>query len=131
MKRHIIRGLALCSFLQIIVGISFGQKTKVAQTLWYDTAAKNWLEALPLGNGTIGAMVFGGVQNELIQFNESSLVSGSPTSMGSYQPFGTIKIAQKETEYSNYNRRLSLDSALQTVTYKTPTSNYKREYFIS
>ncbi len=131
MKKHILKGLALFSFLQIIVGISLAQKTKVTQTLWYDSAAKNWLEALPLGNGTIGAMVFGGVQNELIQFNESSLVSGSPTLMGSYQPFGTIKISQKETEYSNYHRRLCLDSALQTVTYKTSNANYKREYFIS
>ena len=64
MKRQILKGLALLSILQIIVGVSIAQKTKVTQTLWYDSAAKNWLEALPLGNGTIGAMVFGGVQND-------------------------------------------------------------------
>ena len=94
--------------MQIIVRVSIAQQTKVTQTLWYDSAAKNWLEAMPLGNGTIGAMVFGGVQNELIQFNESSLVSGSPTLMGSYQPFGTIKISQKETEYSKVRIQVSI-----------------------
>ncbi len=46
--------------------------------LWYNEPAKNWNEALPLGNGRIGAMVFGGVENELIQLNEETLWSGGP-----------------------------------------------------
>lgn len=46
--------------------------------LWYDKPAAEWVEALPIGNGNIGAMVFGGVENELIQLNESSLWSGGP-----------------------------------------------------
>lgn len=46
--------------------------------LWYDKPAEKWVEALPLGNGQIGAMVFGGVEKELIQLNESSLWSGGP-----------------------------------------------------
>ena len=53
----------------------------MAQTdlkLWYKYPAKEWVEALPLGNGHIGAMVFGGVEEELIQLNESSLYSGGP-----------------------------------------------------
>jgi alpha-L-fucosidase 2 len=47
-------------------------------TLWYDLPARNWNEALPIGNGRLGAMVFGNVQNELLQLNESSLWSGGP-----------------------------------------------------
>ncbi|WP_228230729.1 glycoside hydrolase family 95 protein [Leeuwenhoekiella parthenopeia] len=46
--------------------------------LWYDAPAREWVEALPLGNGRIGAMVFGRVSEELIQLNESSLYSGGP-----------------------------------------------------
>jgi len=46
--------------------------------LWYQHPARVWTEALPLGNGRLGAMVFGRVNEELIQLNESSLWSGGP-----------------------------------------------------
>lgn len=47
-------------------------------TLWYEQPAKNWNEALPIGNGRLGAMIFGGVAKERIQLNEDSLWSGAP-----------------------------------------------------
>lgn len=46
--------------------------------LWYDKPAEKWTEALPLGNGRIGAMVYGGVREEKICFNEDTLWSGYP-----------------------------------------------------
>ncbi|PZR24211.1 MAG: hypothetical protein DI535_22375 [Citrobacter freundii] len=46
--------------------------------LWFNKPATQWVEALPLGNGRIGAMVFGGIDEELIQLNESTLYSGGP-----------------------------------------------------
>ncbi len=46
--------------------------------LWYDTPASEWLEALPVGNGRIGAMVFGDPKNERIQLNEDSMWPGGP-----------------------------------------------------
>ena len=46
--------------------------------LWYNKPATVWTEALPVGNGRLGAMVFGNVGEELIQLNESSLWSGGP-----------------------------------------------------
>ncbi|MFM7180361.1 MAG: glycosyl hydrolase family 95 catalytic domain-containing protein [Verrucomicrobiales bacterium] len=46
--------------------------------LWYDQPAAKWVEALPLGNGRLGAMVFGGVGRERIQLNEESLWAGCP-----------------------------------------------------
>ncbi len=46
--------------------------------LWYEQPAKVWTEALPLGNGRVGAMVFGGVKDELLQLNEATLWSGGP-----------------------------------------------------
>lgn len=48
--------------------------------LWYESPATNWNEALPIGNGFIGAMVFGGVDRECIQLNECTLYSGEPSS---------------------------------------------------
>src|SRR5436853_5192479 len=47
-------------------------------SLWYDKPAEKWTDALPLGNGRIGAMVFGGVDREHVQLNEDTLVSGEP-----------------------------------------------------
>ena len=46
--------------------------------LWYDQPAAKWEEALPLGNGRLGAMVFGGVARERMQLNEESLWAGRP-----------------------------------------------------
>jgi alpha-L-fucosidase 2 len=46
--------------------------------LWYRQPAAEWVEALPVGNGRIGAMVFGGTTKERIQFNESTLWAGEP-----------------------------------------------------
>ncbi|MCG2615378.1 glycoside hydrolase family 95 protein [Terrimonas sp. NA20] len=46
--------------------------------LWYSKPADQWVEALPVGNGRIGAMIFGKVDEELIQLNESTLYSGGP-----------------------------------------------------
>ena len=46
--------------------------------LWYNKPAAVWTEALPVGNGRLGAMIFGGVAEELIQLNESTLWSGGP-----------------------------------------------------
>jgi alpha-L-fucosidase 2 len=47
-------------------------------TLWYDKPAEKWTDALPLGNGRLGAMVFGGVGQERLQFNEATLWTGRP-----------------------------------------------------
>src|SRR3977135_3966659 len=53
--------------------------------LWYDKPATDWeKEALPIGNGRIGAMVFGGVDTERLQISEKSLWTGGPGSEGGY-----------------------------------------------
>ncbi len=46
--------------------------------LWYPAPAKEWTEALPVGNGRLGAMVFGGLATERIQYNEDTLWTGIP-----------------------------------------------------
>jgi alpha-L-fucosidase 2 len=57
-----------------------------ARLLWYTRPAAEWAsEALPIGNGRLGAMLFGGVRAERIQFNESSLWSGDNNWDGEYE----------------------------------------------
>jgi alpha-L-fucosidase 2 len=46
--------------------------------LWYDEPATEWNEALPIGNGRFGAMIFGGAKRERIQFNDDTLFTGEP-----------------------------------------------------
>ncbi|WP_328814393.1 glycosyl hydrolase family 95 catalytic domain-containing protein [Nonomuraea cypriaca] len=54
-------------------------------TLWYDKPATDWeTQALPIGNGALGAMVFGGTSSEQIQFNEKTLWTGGPGSRQGY-----------------------------------------------
>ena len=49
-----------------------------SSTLWYSSPARNWQhEALPIGNGRLGAMIFGGVGQERIALNEDTVWSGS------------------------------------------------------
>jgi len=54
------------------------EKPKSDLTLWYDKPATDWYEALPIGNGTLGAMVYGGIVKEHLQLNENTLYSGEP-----------------------------------------------------
>lgn len=46
--------------------------------LWYDKPASQWIEALPIGNGRLGAMLFGGTAHECLQLNEDTLYAGGP-----------------------------------------------------
>ncbi len=102
-------------------------------SLWYVRPATTWMtQALALGNGQSGAMVFGGVQQERIQFNEKTLWTGSPTDYGFYQNFGNINLDFPGLiTVSDYRRDLSLKTALATVSYKVGQTAYLREYFFS
>ena len=66
-------------FVSILIG-ACGALTVNAQQhkLWYDKPATHWLEALPIGNSHLGAMVYGQTDGEVIQLNEETFWSGSP-----------------------------------------------------
>jgi alpha-L-fucosidase 2 len=67
--------------ISLLVILLFGckkEKTEYDVKLWYDKPATDWYEALPIGNGTLGAMVFGGIKTEQLQLNENTLYSGEP-----------------------------------------------------
>jgi alpha-L-fucosidase 2 len=170
-RRTLLAGLA---GLAAAPGVSFakpGQPSKSASTLWYRQPAGRWEEALPLGNGRLGAMVFGRVAQERLQLNEDTLWAGSPytpdnpdalaslpqvrqlidegkfkeaTELASakvmakplrqmaYGSLGDLLLtfdgAQQPTQYE---RRLDLDTAVHTTTYRTPAGDYLRESFVS
>ena len=76
--------------------IFFGFSSAVAQplTLWYRQPAKLWVEALPVGNGHLGAMIFGDAAHERIQFNEQTVWTGEPHDYahhGAYQHLAEIR----------------------------------------
>ena len=82
MKKRTIQTLLIC-----ITGVYcfYSRPAKSEESaslkLWYRTPANNWNEALPVGNGHLGAMVFGGVEEDCLQLNENTLYSGEPTSV--------------------------------------------------
>jgi alpha-L-fucosidase 2 len=57
---------------------SSNEPPKEPLSLWHKQPAKQWTEALPVGNGRLGAMLFGGLQNEHLQFNEDTVWAGTP-----------------------------------------------------
>ena len=63
----------------LVTGCATPQVEEHDLKLWYDKPASKWTEALPIGNGRLGAMVFGGVEDDRIQFNEETLWTGEPT----------------------------------------------------
>jgi alpha-L-fucosidase 2 len=62
--------------------------------LWYDKPANGWTEALPVGNGRLAAMIYGGSKSNTIQFNEETLWSGQPhdyANPGAHEYFGKLR----------------------------------------
>jgi alpha-L-fucosidase 2 len=107
--------------------------------LWYSQPAKVWMtEALPIGNGRMGGMIFGGIANERIQFNEDSLwtgdenPSGNNDTMGAYQAFGDVNISlPAHNNATNYRRELNISEAIAKVSYQNEGITYSREFFCS
>lgn len=106
---------------------------RVPLKLWYDEPAVEWMtSALPVGNGDMGAMFFGGVAHEQVQFNEKTLWSGSTEKRGAYRNFGNIYMDfQTPDTCSGYRRELSLDEGVGRVSYTIGGTRYVREYFAS
>ncbi len=131
-------------------------------TLTYREPARDWSsEALPLGNGRMGCMLFGGVASERIQFNEQSLWSGDNNwdgeyetgdrGFGSYRNFGDLKITwdyagamgdspsrsgsdeigSSPSVPADYRRELNLTTGIHTTTFSQNGLKYIREAFAS
>ncbi|MCS0633216.1 glycoside hydrolase family 95 protein [Telluria mixta] len=90
-------------------------------------------EALPIGNGRIGAMVFGGLAREHLQFNDITLWSGDAKETGTYQPFGdvVVDLPGHDWDARDYRRTLDLAHAVHAVTYTHGGVHYRREAWAS
>lgn len=81
-RRELVAGGSTLAALSLLgapgVEAAAAQVSGADDLLWYRQPAKEWIEALPLGNGRIGAMVFGGVAEERLQLNEDTLWGGGP-----------------------------------------------------
>lgn len=84
--------LAAMIFSLILTSCSESKNEQKDEILWYNTTAKIWEDALPIGNGRIGAMVFGNPDNERIQLNDDSMW---PAEMGWDEPAGNEQDLQK------------------------------------
>lgn len=88
----------LTAFFLILCGLCptfiSAKETSNNLKLWYTKPAQKWTEALPIGNGRLGAMIFGGVESDRIQFNEETLWNGAPNDYahkGAYQYLDQIR----------------------------------------
>ena len=115
-------------------------------TLWYRQPAADWMEySLPIGNGQLGASIFGGVYKDEVQFNEKTLWSGTSkdngVDYGDYENFGSV-IAENlngdkftfgdENPVKNYVRGLDLKNAKAFVNFENKEGvKYNREYIAS
>lgn len=129
-----IFSLSIClASLGFTLSSQAAETPETSQVLWYDSPAKEWQEdCLPIGNGHLGCMIYGGVQNEHIQFNEDSLWIGDEQDTGAYQAFGDLKIQfAGQNEHGAYRRELDIDQALHTISYQSGGVSYQREYFAS
>lgn len=142
---------------------------RVPLRLWYDEKASRFEESLPIGNGRLGALVYGGAEENLIYLNDITLWTGSPVDRNAdagahewipkirealfnedyraadkmqlnvqgnnsqyYQPLATIKLYDNNSgAVEAYSRRLSLDSAICSDTYRRGGVTIQREYFAS
>ena len=133
MRHTARRALLAMSGLLVSSGVVFGQQgPSSGLVLWYDRPAKNWeKEALPIGNGRLGGMVFGGVEKEHIQFNEDSLWTGNDKDTGAYQAFGDLYVEMSHSGGEKYRRELDIGRAVHRVSYVSGGVKYLREYFSS
>jgi len=89
-------GFVIQAFLPVclLVGLTQACLAQDSLTLWYRHPANLWVEALPVGNAHLGAMVFGGAAHERIQFNEQTVWTGEPhiyAHIGAYQHLEEIR----------------------------------------
>ena len=100
--------------------------------LGYDKPADSWmLEALPVGNGAMGAMLFGRTDVERLQFNHDTLWTGSEQDTGHYQAFGDVFVELGHRTVTQYRRELDVDRALFGVRYRSGDTRFSRTAFAS
>jgi alpha-L-fucosidase 2 len=88
-------------------GNRFAEHTWDHLKLWYSQPAQKWTEALPVGNGRLGAMVFGGIETEQLQLNEDTVWAGQPLErdrVGAYKHLAEARRLIFEGKYAEGQR---------------------------
>ena len=88
---NITKITACLVFLSLVCSVVNAQEL----TMWYDKPAERWEETLPLGNGLIGMMPNGKIEDESIVLNEISMWSGSPQDPNNYDAYKSVEEIQK------------------------------------
>ncbi|MCK4921263.1 MAG: glycoside hydrolase N-terminal domain-containing protein, partial [Bacteroidales bacterium] len=97
----------------------------IGERLWYESPSENWFEALPLGNGRLGAMVYGTVEEEQLQLNEESLWAGCQENpypenvQEHYAKFQRLNLEAKYEEALDYARKNLVVSPTSFRSYTT------------
>ncbi len=163
-----MKRLFIFACLLALAGRIYGEE-RVPLRLWYDEKASAFEESLPIGNGRLGALIYGGADENVIFLNDITLWTGSPVDrnvdanahkwipkirealfkeeyrtanrmqshvQGSnsqyYQPLATITLKDNNAgAMDGYSRRLDLDSAICSDTYRRGGATFRREYFAS
>lgn len=86
---------------------------RYATKLWYDHPSINWNEALPIGNGRLGAMIFGGAKHERISLNEQTLWSGAPKDGNNPDAKKFLPLVRAAALSGNYREADSLSKYMQ------------------
>ena len=122
----------------LLAACTWGTAASADLSLRYDAPAPDthagWeRQALPIGNGRLGAMVFGQVGREHLQFNDITLWTGDARHMGAYQPFGDVfvEFAGADQPVRRYRRELRIADGRHLVTYEQDGVHYSREAFAS
>ena len=91
-----MKDMNLRSFALIVLAtLALTAASQQHHKLWYSEPAHHWLEALPVGNSHLGAMIYGGTDTEEIQLNEETFWSGSPYSNNSSESLGVLPEVQR------------------------------------
>jgi alpha-L-fucosidase 2 len=141
-RKSLLRPVAAFTLLGLVFGAAALSAAEL--TLWSGTPAafeKNrpgMNQALPIGNGMQGSLVFGGVAADRMVINDISLwtgdanPSGADKTMGDYQCGSEVQVDfTGQDTFSGYRRELDLSSAVARVTYTVGSTTFNREYFAS
>src|SRR6266550_8802982 len=150
-RRFLGKASALLGDLSLPTGLAKALNlpaTSNDRTLWYKEPATQWIDALPIGNGRLGAMVFGGGEDgafnkEFLQFNEDTLWSGQPrdgNNRGAEDHLAAIRAAVLEQQDYHLADQLCrkmqglfaesyqpLGNLRLDLTHSSPSKNFRRQ----
>ena len=109
-RRDVLSATAALAMASSVATAKPSVKNSYNNALWYKQPARFWEEALPLGNGRLGAMIFGRVAQERIQLNEDTLWSGGPYSADNPEAYAALPEVRRLIAEGEYKAATDLAS---------------------